>query len=120
MATLTQNRPATATLSNEEILRYSRHLILSEVGKRRTQPPGADTQYLGRLELLLPAQAHFGHDQVARVAQDFLVAKGGGRGSGWGQGCHICEFLSFGVLKKKLLAFSSWLLTKPVRLRANS
>src|SRR5215469_3956222 len=32
MATLTQTRPAAATLSNEEILRYSRHLIMPEVG----------------------------------------------------------------------------------------
>jgi len=37
MATLTQNRPATATLSNEEILRYSRHLIMPEVGMRGQQ-----------------------------------------------------------------------------------
>ena len=32
MSTLTQTRPPTATLSNEEILRYSRHLIMPEVG----------------------------------------------------------------------------------------
>jgi adenylyltransferase/sulfurtransferase len=37
MATLTQNQPATATLSNEEILRYSRHLIMPEVGMRGQQ-----------------------------------------------------------------------------------
>src|ERR1700732_3084086 len=32
MATLTETQPATATLSNDEILRYSRHLIMPEVG----------------------------------------------------------------------------------------
>jgi len=37
MATLTQTRPPTATLSNEEILRYSRHLIMPEVGMRGQQ-----------------------------------------------------------------------------------
>ena len=37
MATLTQNPPAPATLSNEEILRYSRHLIMPEVGMRGQQ-----------------------------------------------------------------------------------
>jgi len=37
MATLTPTPPATATLSNEEILRYSRHLIMPEVGLRGQQ-----------------------------------------------------------------------------------
>src|SRR5216684_2969466 len=32
MATALETQPATATLSNEEILRYSRHLIMPEVG----------------------------------------------------------------------------------------
>jgi adenylyltransferase/sulfurtransferase len=32
MATLTETRPGTATLNNDEILRYSRHLIMPEVG----------------------------------------------------------------------------------------
>src|SRR5271154_5901090 len=32
MATITQPEPQTATLNNEEILRYSRHLIMPEVG----------------------------------------------------------------------------------------
>jgi len=32
MATLTEIKPETVTLSNEEILRYSRHLIMPEVG----------------------------------------------------------------------------------------
>src|SRR5256885_3202056 len=37
MATLTEVQPATATLSNEEILRYSRHLIMPEVGMEGQQ-----------------------------------------------------------------------------------
>src|SRR3954469_11756258 len=32
MATTTQTRPDTVTLNNDEILRYSRHLIMPEVG----------------------------------------------------------------------------------------
>jgi hypothetical protein len=32
MATLSEVQPAAATLNNEEILRYSRHLIMPEVG----------------------------------------------------------------------------------------
>src|ERR1700680_4270382 len=32
MATLTETQPAALTLSNDEILRYSRHLIMPEVG----------------------------------------------------------------------------------------
>jgi molybdopterin/thiamine biosynthesis adenylyltransferase/rhodanese-related sulfurtransferase len=32
MATLTETTPATAALSNDEVLRYSRHLIMPEVG----------------------------------------------------------------------------------------
>src|SRR5579864_7608380 len=32
MATLTESQPATASLNNDEILRYSRHLIMPEVG----------------------------------------------------------------------------------------
>jgi molybdopterin/thiamine biosynthesis adenylyltransferase/rhodanese-related sulfurtransferase len=37
MPTLTEVRPATATLSNDEILRYSRHLIMPEVGMEGQQ-----------------------------------------------------------------------------------
>src|SRR5437763_8908911 len=32
MPTLTETQPATVTLNNDEILRYSRHLIMPEVG----------------------------------------------------------------------------------------
>src|SRR5205823_8870664 len=32
MATLTETQPAALTLNNDEILRYSRHLIMPEVG----------------------------------------------------------------------------------------
>jgi len=37
MATLTEPQPATATLTNDEILRYSRHLIMPEVGMEGQQ-----------------------------------------------------------------------------------
>src|SRR6201981_329180 len=37
MPTLTEVQPATATLSNDEILRYSRHLIMPEVGMEGQQ-----------------------------------------------------------------------------------
>src|SRR5438046_1154723 len=37
MATLTEVQPASAALSNEEILRYSRHLIMPEVGMEGQQ-----------------------------------------------------------------------------------
>src|SRR5271154_5296674 len=37
MATITQPEPQTATLNNEEILRYSRHLIMPEVGMEGQQ-----------------------------------------------------------------------------------
>jgi adenylyltransferase/sulfurtransferase len=37
MATTTDVKPEPATLSNEEILRYSRHLIMPEVGMEGQQ-----------------------------------------------------------------------------------
>ncbi len=37
MATITEVKPGTATLSNDEILRYSRHLIMPEVGMEGQQ-----------------------------------------------------------------------------------
>src|SRR5438094_6855718 len=37
MATLTEVQPATTTLTNDEILRYSRHLIMPEVGMEGQQ-----------------------------------------------------------------------------------
>src|SRR5437667_3331435 len=37
MATTTDVKPETATLSNDEILRYSRHLIMPEVGMEGQQ-----------------------------------------------------------------------------------
>ena len=37
MATLTEVKPETVTLNNEEILRYSRHLIMPEVGMEGQQ-----------------------------------------------------------------------------------
>ena len=46
--------------------------------QRRAESAGADAQHARRLQLLLPVHAHLGHDQVARVAQDFIVAQRGG------------------------------------------
>jgi len=37
MATLTEVQPAAPTLTNDEILRYSRHLIMPEVGMEGQQ-----------------------------------------------------------------------------------
>src|SRR6476469_10973137 len=37
MSTITEIKPETATLSNDEILRYSRHLIMPEVGMEGQQ-----------------------------------------------------------------------------------
>src|SRR5437870_11739551 len=37
MATITELKPETATLNNDEILRYSRHLIMPEVGMEGQQ-----------------------------------------------------------------------------------
>ncbi|MBZ5570340.1 MAG: molybdopterin-synthase adenylyltransferase MoeB [Acidobacteriia bacterium] len=37
MATITETKPATAVLNNDEILRYSRHLIMPEVGMEGQQ-----------------------------------------------------------------------------------
>ena len=43
--------------------------------QRRTQPTGADAQHLRGLDLLLPLHAHFGHDQMSRVAQDLIFVQ---------------------------------------------
>ena len=40
--------------------------------QRRTQPAGAHAQHLRRLQLLLALHAHFGQDQVARIARDLF------------------------------------------------
>ncbi len=47
--------------------------------QRRAQASGADQQHFGVLQLQLPFHADFGHDQVARVAQDFVLGKRNGR-----------------------------------------
>jgi hypothetical protein len=44
-------------------------------GQRRPQPARANTQHARRLQLLLPFHADLRHDQVARVAQDFILAQ---------------------------------------------
>ena len=43
--------------------------------QRRAQAAGADQQHFGVLQLELPFHADFGHDQVAAVAQDFVLRK---------------------------------------------
>ena len=41
--------------------------------QRRAQPAGAHQQHLGGFQLLLPFHPDFGNDQVAAVAQDFVL-----------------------------------------------
>ncbi len=41
--------------------------------QRRAKAARADEQHRRRLQLLLPAHTHFGHDQMAAVALDLLV-----------------------------------------------
>src|ERR1700682_3906027 len=44
--------------------------------QRRSKTARADAQHARRFQLLLPLHAHLGHDQMARVAEDFLLAEG--------------------------------------------
>ncbi len=43
--------------------------------QRRAQSSGANAQHFGVLDLELPFHADLGHDEVARVAQDFFVVQ---------------------------------------------
>ena len=43
--------------------------------QRRTEPARADAQHLRRFDLLLPLHADLGHDQMPRVAQDFVFVE---------------------------------------------
>src|SRR5205814_4864312 len=43
--------------------------------ERRAQSASADAQHARGFQLRLSVHAHLGHDQVARVAQDFVVRK---------------------------------------------
>ena len=43
--------------------------------QRRSQPARADAQHARRFQLLLALHAHLGHDQMARVAQDFVLVE---------------------------------------------
>ena len=56
--------------------------------QRRTQAARADAQHSRRFQLELPFHADLGHDQVARVAQDLVVAQGGGFGFDFKCGGH--------------------------------
>ena len=49
-------------------------------GQRRTQSTGADAKHPRGFQLELTLHADFGHDQVARVALNFVVAEGCGFG----------------------------------------
>ena len=52
----------------------------SEIKSQRgAQPPGANQQDFCVFEFELTLHAHFGHDQVAAIAKNFLVGKTGGR-----------------------------------------
>ena len=44
-------------------------------GQRRAQAAGADTQDFGGFEPLLAFHRHFGHDQMPRVAQHFVIGQ---------------------------------------------
>jgi hypothetical protein len=44
--------------------------------ERRSQAAGSNTKHLRLLQLELTVHADFLHDQVARIAQDFIVAEG--------------------------------------------
>ncbi len=48
--------------------------------QRRTQTARADAEHPRRFQLELPFHADLGHDQVARVAQNLVVAQGNGFG----------------------------------------
>jgi hypothetical protein len=40
--------------------------------ERRAEPPGADEQHAGGLELPLPAERDVGDDEVAAITEDFF------------------------------------------------
>src|SRR5207244_1850092 len=52
--------------------------------QRRSQSARADAQHARSLQLLLTLHADLRHDQVARIAQDFVVSKGRGGGLDFG------------------------------------
>jgi hypothetical protein len=64
--------------------------------QRRAQPARANTQHPRCLQLLLPFHADLGHDEMARVAQDFVVGQGSDFGFDIGCGGH--KNLSFGIV----------------------
>jgi hypothetical protein len=43
-------------------------------GQGRAQTARANTEHFRSFQLLLSLHAHLGHDQMARVTQDFIVA----------------------------------------------
>ena len=58
--------------------------------QRRSQPARSDTEHLRLLQFELTVHADFRHDQVARVAQDFLVVE---RGDFFCDARHITQYL---------------------------
>ena len=50
----------------------------------RTEPTGANAQNFCGLKLELPFHANFGHDEVARIAQDLVVVQREGGGLSFG------------------------------------
>ena len=51
-------------------------------GDRGTKPTGSDAEDAGRLDPLLPLEGNLGHDEVARIARDLVVAKFDSRRAG--------------------------------------
>src|SRR5262249_17010869 len=50
--------------------------------ERRAEPAGADEQHARRLQALLPLDSDLRHDQVTRIALNFLRRQRGGLGAG--------------------------------------
>jgi len=44
-------------------------------GDGRAEAAGADAEHAGSLEPFLSFERHFGHDEMARIARDFVVAE---------------------------------------------
>ena len=56
--------------------------------QRRTKSTCAHAKNFCGFQLELPIHADLGHDQVARVAQNFVVAQGRGGASCFSKSCH--------------------------------
>ena len=56
--------------------------------QRRTESTRAHAKNLRSFQLELPIHADFGHDQVARIAENFIIAKRGSGASCFSKSCH--------------------------------